>query len=67
VLLGHDVANLEDGVGGPQDVDVLWDTGLLREAAVGSGLEVVRAEQVRRAVDAEVRPALDVLQVARHP
>jgi SAM-dependent methyltransferase len=64
VLLGHDVANLEHGVGGPQDADVLWDAAMLQAAAVGAGLEVSRAEQVRRAVSGESRPALDVLLVA---
>jgi SAM-dependent methyltransferase len=64
VLLGHDVANLTDGVGGPQDADVLWDTAMLRAAAAGAGLEVERAEQVRRPVSGEPRPALDVLLVA---
>ena len=64
VLLGHDAANLTDGVGGPQDADVLWDTAMLRAAATGAGLEVARAEQVRRPVSGEPRPALDVLLVA---
>ena len=67
VLLGHDVANLEDGVGGPQDADVLWDTAMLRAAATGAGLDVARAEQVRRPVSGEPRPALDVLLVAGRP
>jgi len=65
VTLGHDRANLEQGVGGPQDDDVLWDEPGLRSAAEGAGLEVVRAEQVRRPVDGEPRPALDVLQIAQ--
>ena len=67
VLLGHDIANLDGGVGGPQDPDVLWDSDLLRTTATEAGLDVKRAEQVRRAVAGEPRPALDVLQVARRP
>jgi SAM-dependent methyltransferase len=65
VLLGHDAANLHGGTGGPQDPDVLWDVDLLREAAAGAGLEVVRAGQVRRDVKDAARPAIDVLLVAR--
>jgi SAM-dependent methyltransferase len=65
VLLGHDLANLDGGVGGPQDPDVLWDSDLLRTAAADAGLDVLRSEQVRRVVAGEPRPALDVLQVAR--
>ena len=64
MALGHDRANLDHGVGGPQDPDVLWDADLLAAAAAGAGLDVVRAEQVRRPVDGEPRPALDVLLVA---
>ena len=64
VLLGHDLANLEHGVGGPQDPDVLWDTAMLRAAAGAAGLDVVRADQFRRAVSGAPRPALDVLLVA---
>jgi len=64
VALGHDRANLDHGVGGPQDPDVLWDTDLLAAAAGGAGLDVVRVGQVRRPVDGEPRPALDVLLVA---
>ncbi len=65
VTLGHDAANIDQGVGGPQDPDVLWDSAGLRAAADSTGLEVIRAEQVRRPVEGENRPALDVLQVAR--
>ena len=67
VLLGHDRANLDGGVGGPQDPDVLWDSDLLCTTAADAGLDLVRAEQVRRPVAGEPRPALDVLQVARRP
>lgn len=67
VLLGHDEANLSSGIGGPQDPDVLWSTGLLRATYDAAGLVVQRAEQVRRPVADEPRPALDVLLVARQP
>ena len=61
VLLGHDAANIASGVGGPQDPDVLWDTDLLRATSEAAGLVVHRAEQVRRPVADEPRPAIDVL------
>jgi SAM-dependent methyltransferase len=68
-MIGHAVRNLEEGVGGPRDVRVLWDpdtlAGLLRE----HGLAVDRCEEVLRPVadgDPE-RPAIDVLAQARRP
>lgn len=60
-VLGHDRDNLEGGVGGPPDPDVLYDVELLRSAA--AGLEVQRAEQVERQVGD--RTAIDTLLVAR--
>lgn len=46
LLLGHDRANLDHGVGGPQDSDVLWDTDLLAEAT--DGFRYDRLGQIRR-------------------
>jgi SAM-dependent methyltransferase len=48
IVLGHDVTNLTEGYGGPKDVSVLFTpeqvvTGL-------SGLEIERAEKVKRTV-----------------
>lgn len=46
LLLGHDRDNLQHGVGGPQDPDVLWDVDLL--ASIADGFLPDRLEQVRR-------------------
>ena len=63
LVLGHDRDNLERGVGGPPDPDVLHDVELLRSAA--AGLEVQQAEQVDRRVDEGT--AIDTLLLARRP
>jgi 2-polyprenyl-3-methyl-5-hydroxy-6-metoxy-1,4-benzoquinol methylase len=63
MVIGHDRDNLEHGVGGPPDPNVLYDVELLRAAA--TGLEVQRAEQVDRQVGQEV--AIDTLLLARRP
>lgn len=63
LVLGHDRDNLLRGVGGPQDVSVLYDVAELSRAA--GGLVVERAEQVERAVDG--RTAVDALLLARRP
>jgi SAM-dependent methyltransferase len=47
-LVGHDLANLTEGTGGPQDPAVLWTAdGLVAELP---GLTISRAEQVRRVI-----------------
>lgn len=50
-LIGHDLSNLEDGYGGPQYPELLWDL----ERIVGwvEGLEVIEASVVRRPVATE--------------
>ncbi|HEU4674525.1 MAG TPA: class I SAM-dependent methyltransferase [Motilibacteraceae bacterium] len=65
-VVAHDSDNLEHGVGGPQDPAVLYRARDLVTDVEGSGLDVVRAEQVRRAVatDAGERQALDALLLA---
>jgi SAM-dependent methyltransferase len=64
LLVGHDLANLTEGVGGPQDPAVLYTS----EAIVAEldGLTVRRAERVRRPVDtvAEMAEAVDTLVLA---
>ena len=40
LIVGHDLANLERGVGGPQDPDVLYTADRLRDAIAGAGLTV---------------------------
>lgn len=61
LLVGHDRANLADGVGGPQDPTVLHTVDEITAAL--TGLRVVRAEQIRRPVqvDGEQRFAIDTL------
>jgi len=63
LLLGHDRDNMADGVGGPQDPDLLWDVDLLRCAA--SGMDVQRCEQHRRPT--EHGEAIDTLLWATRP
>ncbi|MFF5173384.1 class I SAM-dependent methyltransferase [Micromonospora sp. NPDC000089] len=67
VVVGHDRANLDGGVGGPQDPTVL----LTPEAVVDglAGLRVRRAGTVRRPVtaDGSTVDALDTLVVATRP
>jgi len=61
VLIGHDVDNLERGVGGPQNPAVLHSVAALRAAA--GDLAIERCEQVLRPVgDGE---AVDAVLVAR--
>jgi SAM-dependent methyltransferase len=61
LVIGHDVRNLDEGVGGPQDRDVLLDPAEVATAL--RGLEIERAETVERPTDAGV--ALDTLVRAR--
>jgi SAM-dependent methyltransferase len=63
VVIGHDVRNLAEGVGGPQDPAILLDPAAIADA-VGE-LHVERAGTVERAVDGGT--ALDALVVARRP
>jgi SAM-dependent methyltransferase len=64
LVVGHDVVNLAEGVGGPQDPAVLYTP----EAIVAelAGLTVDRAGRVRRPVDTEAgtREAVDTLVIA---
>ena len=65
LVVGHDLANLTEGIGGPQDPTVLFTPGDVVDdlAAFGRGDEIIRAEQVRRPVataDGEVN-AIDAL------
>ncbi|MFC7386436.1 class I SAM-dependent methyltransferase [Sphaerisporangium rhizosphaerae] len=64
LIVGHDVTNLEEGVGGPRDAAVLYTP----ESVVASlaPLAVVRAGRVRRPVptDDGVRDAIDTLVIA---
>jgi len=61
LVVGHDVTNLTEGVGGPQDPDVLYTPEAIR--AELSGLRLVRAGRVHRTVerDGETATAVDTL------
>ena len=63
LVLGHDVENLEHGVGGPQEPAILYS--LERLAPVADRLDVDRLEQVRRQTPAGA--ALDTLLWGRRP
>ncbi len=68
VVVGHDLANLRDGTGGPQDPAVL----LTPETVVDglAGLRIQRAETARRPVptgDGGTVDALDTVVVATRP
>ena len=65
VLVGHDLTNATDGVGGPSDVDLLYTPDQI--ASELPGLELDKATTVRRDVDGEERDAIDALVRARRP
>lgn len=66
LVLGHDRDNVERGVGGPPNPDVLYTPALLEESVAGSGLHVDRCEQVLRPVEKDGRraDAIDTLLLA---
>ncbi|MCF2529755.1 class I SAM-dependent methyltransferase [Yinghuangia soli] len=61
LLVGHDLQNLTDGVGGPQDAAILHTPEKVAERL--TGLRVDRAERVTRpvTVEGEPREAIDTL------
>jgi SAM-dependent methyltransferase len=67
LVVGHDLANLSGGTGGPQDPDIL----LAPEGVVKGlpGLRIRRAETARRPVNVDGRTvdALDTVVVAQRP
>jgi SAM-dependent methyltransferase len=63
LVLGHDVDNIADGVGGPQEPSILHSVDRL--VPVAALLDVDRLEQVRRQTPAGI--ALDTLLVGRRP
>ena len=67
LLVAHDSSNLEHGHGGPQDPAVLYTAGDVVGDLEGAGLEIERAETVKRPVDTPEgeRAALDALVRAR--
>lgn len=65
LVVGHDATNVSDGVGGPQDPDLLYTPEGIT-ARLG-GLRVDRAERVRRPVPGAAREAIDTLVRAHRP
>jgi SAM-dependent methyltransferase len=65
LLLGHDRANLTDGVGGPSDPDLLYTADEI--AAELPDLEIEKATTVLRDVEGEDRDAIDTIVRARRP
>jgi SAM-dependent methyltransferase len=65
LLIGHDLLNLTEGVGGPSDPGLLYTP----DDVVGEldGLAVEKAERVYRDVADAERPAIDVLVRAQRP
>jgi len=62
-VVGHDLTNLTDGTGGPQDPDVLYTPEAVR--AELPGLRVVRAERVHRTVERDGDPAIAIDTLVR--
>lgn len=69
LVIAHERDNLEHGHGGPPDAAVLPTVADVLAAIDGQGLDVVRAEQVRRPVETEEGPreAIDLLVRAERP
>ena len=62
-IVAHDLANLTEGTGGPQDPEVLYTPEAVR--AELPGLRILRAERVRRSVAREDGPAIAVDTLVR--
>lgn len=67
LLVGHDLSNRTDGVGGPQDPAVLTDPTTVADLLTAAGLTVQVAEVAARPVEGAARPALDTVVVATRP
>lgn len=63
ILVGHDLLNLTEGVGGPSDPGLLYTPDAI--VAELPGLEIEKAERVLRDVEDSDRPAIDALVRAR--
>ena len=63
LLVGHDLKNISDGVGGPSDPTVLYTPEDI--VAALPALDIERAERVLRDVSDADRPAIDALVRAR--
>jgi SAM-dependent methyltransferase len=70
LVVAHDLANLTGGVGGPQDPTVLCRPEDVVADVTPTGLDIERADTVRRPVvqdDGSTRDALDLLVLATRP
>jgi SAM-dependent methyltransferase len=69
LVIAHDSANLAEGYGGPRDPAVLYTAEDVVGDLAASGLQVARAERVRRPVETPEggRIALDALVRATRP
>ncbi len=69
LLVAHARRNLEDGVGGPPDPELLPTPEEITGALQGTGLVIERAGEVTRSVEVEgeERTAIDVLVRAQRP
>jgi SAM-dependent methyltransferase len=67
LVVGHDLTNLTEGVGGPQSPDVLYTPEAITAGV--PGLRIVRAERVRRTVERDdgQATAIDTLVRAERP
>lgn len=71
-MFGHDLRNLKEGHGGPQDHGVLYTPDQLSTLAEAAGLEVLEAETVSRplsdeGIDMRDAISLDTVLRARRP
>jgi SAM-dependent methyltransferase len=66
-MIGHDISNLDEGVGGPQVPEILWDLDLMLEWI--GGLRLVEGGIVKRPVevDGDIEYARDTLIRAIQP
>jgi len=65
LVVGHDATNPAEGVGGPQNPEILYTAQSL--VAAVPGLQIERAGRAERTVAGADRPALDALLVATRP
>jgi SAM-dependent methyltransferase len=67
LVVAHHSDNLAEGVGGPQDPELLYTQDEIAAAAAASGLVAERSERVMRPVrvDGATRDAIDALYVGR--
>jgi len=65
LVVGHARRNLTEGVGGPQDSDVLYDATEVSAEVEAAGLDVESAADLPRRVDGEERAAIDFVLRAR--